>query len=381
MLKRSLWIVTLGWLAAGVPLLPADDPAPRPVIKPLGLIDDVTSRAIVSSGFVFAETDAPTPQIHASTIVETPQGLAAAWFAGTREKHNDVGIWVSRHVNGKWTPPVEVMNGVQHATLRYPCWNPVLYQQPEGPLHLYSKCGPDPKTWWGTHQVSHDHGATWSQPVRLPAEIDGPVRCKPVLLPDGTLLCGSSTEYDGWRVHFELTQDNGQTWERVGPINEGKEFGAIQPTILVHAARPAGTDSSPVRLQALCRHQQSKGILSTWSDDLGRTWSPLELTSLPNPNSGIDAVSLKDGRQLLIYNHTPKGRSPLNLALSQDGVEWQAAHVLESEPGEYSYPAIIQTADGLVHMVYTWKRRLVKHVVVDPTRLSSRPITNGEWPR
>jgi predicted neuraminidase len=304
--------------------------------------------------------------------VETPRGLVAAWFAGTHEKNPDVGIWVSRHVDGGWTLPVEVLTGVQHASLRYPCWNPVLFQQPDGPLHLFSKVGPTPSTWWGVHQVSTDHGATWSQPMRLPEEIDGPVRNKPVLLDDGTLLCGSSTEYDGWRVHFELTKDFGKTWERVGPINDGRGFGAIQPTILIHRhTRENG--GGPVRLQALCRHQQSKGILSTWSDDGGRTWSPLELTSLPNPNSGIDAVSLVDGRQLLIYNHTPKGRSPLNLALSADGRVWNPTYVLESDKGEYSYPAIIQSSDGLVHMTYTWKRRLVKHVVVDPAKLQTQP--------
>ena len=107
----------------------------------------------------------------------------------------------------------------------------------------------------------------------------------------------------------------------------------------------------------------------------------MTLTALPNPSSGTDAVTLQDGRHLLIYNHTPKGRSPLNLALSADAKTWQAALVLESNPGEYSYPAIIQTRDGLVHATYTWKRQKVKHVVIDPAKLEPRAMVNGEWPK
>ena len=81
-------------------------------------------------------------------------------------------------------------------------------------------------------------------------------------------------------------------------------------------------------------------------------------------------MTLKDGRQLIVYNHTPKGRSPLNVAVSRDGKAWEAALVLESEPGEYSYPAVIQAADGRIHITYTWKRQRVKHVVVDPAKLT-----------
>ncbi len=347
----------------------------------LALIDDITPSPVVLSEFIYDDDHAPTPQCHATTLAETPQGLVAAWFGGTHEKHPDVGIWVSRRVGDAWTRPVEVTNGVQHSTLRYPCWNPVLFQQPDGPLHLFSKCGPSPSEWWGMHQVSHDHGATWSRAVRLPSQIDGPVKNKPVLLDDGTLLCGSSTESDGWRVHFELTRDWGLSWERVGPINDGREFRAIQPTILIHrlAATRQGSDP-PLRLQALCRCKEGS-IVETWSEDGGRTWSALQQTMLPNPNSGIDAVSLREGGHLLVYNHTPRGRTPLNLAYSADGRHWLAALVLERDPGEYSYPAVIQSGDGLVHITYTWKRTRVKHVVVDPSRLRPLPMVDGQWPK
>jgi alpha-L-rhamnosidase len=95
----------------------------------------------------------------------------------------------------------------------------------------------------------------------------------------------------------------------------------------------------------------------------------MKATTLPNPNSGIDAVSLRDGRALLVYNHTERSRSPLNVAVSTDGKAWKAALTLEEQPGEYSYPAVIQTSDGLVHVTYTWKRERIKHVVIDPRKL------------
>jgi predicted neuraminidase len=113
----------------------------------------------------------------------------------------------------------------------------------------------------------------------------------------------------------------------------------------------------------------------------GKTWGQIVLSALPNPNSGTDAVTLRDGRHLLVYNHTAKGRSPLNLAVSRYGTAWETGIVLESTVGEYSDPAIIQSADGLVHITYTWKRQKVKHVVVDPAQLLPRPMVNGEWER
>jgi predicted neuraminidase len=133
-------------------------------------------------------------------------------------------------------------------------------------------------------------------------------------------------------------------------------------------------------LQAVGR-TRSQRIFQTWSDDGGRTWTALALGSLPNPNSGIDAVTLADGRHLIVYNHTEKGRSPLNVATSKDGVLWEAALVLEAEPGEYSYPAAIQSRDGLVHVTYTWKRQRIRHVVIDPSRLKPVAMADGRWPQ
>lgn len=320
---------------------------------------------LLKSEFVYES--APFPSCHASTIVESTDGqLVAGWFGGTAEKNPDVGIWIARLVDGKWTIPVEVANGVQADGTRHPCWNPVLFQpraaSAKQPLMLFYKVGPSPSTWWGMLRTSSDNGKTWSDARRLPDGILGPIKNKPVQLANGDILCPTSSEHAGWRVHFERSSDLGQTWTKTEPVNDGKQIGAIQPSVLF-----AGGE----KLIALGRTQQ-KRVFQIGSNDLGKTWGEMTLTSLPNPNSGTDAVTLSDGRHLLIYNHTEKGRSPLNLAQSKDGVDWQPALVFESEPGEYSYPAIIQTRDGLVHVTYTWKRQRVKHAVIDPAKLMTK---------
>ncbi len=326
--------------------------------------------ALLKSEFLY-ET-APFPSCHASTIVEPiGGGLVTAWFGGTAEKNPDVGIWVARLEGSRWTAPVEVANGVQPDGQRHPTWNPVLFQPKTGPLLLFYKVGPTPSTWWGMLRTSSDGGKSWSAASRIPGECVGPIKNKPVQLPNGDILSPSSSEHDGWRVHFERSRDLGKTWDMIGPVNDGKAVSAIQPSILF-----LGGDN----LLALGRTRQGK-LFQVGSTDLGKSWGAMTLTALPNPSSGTDAVTLQDGRHLLIYNHTPKGRSPLNLALSADAKTWQAALVLESNPGEYSYPAIIQTRDGLVHATYTWKRQKVKHVVIDPAKLEPRAMVNGEWPK
>jgi alpha-L-rhamnosidase len=337
--------------------------------------EQTKKKAIIVDEFIFDK--ASFPESHAATIAETPKGLITAWFGGTKERNPDVGIWVSRQVNDKWTAPVEVANGIVSDSVRYACWNPVLYQVPGGDLLLFYKTGPNVAGWKGWMKTSADGGITWSAPQALPQGFLGPIKNKPVLLNDGTLLCPSSTEQGGWKVHFEATKDNGKTWNMIGPINDGKTSNAIQPSILSYGNG---------KLQILCRSKE-RVIEQSWSEDNGRTWSPLTATSLPNNNSGTDAVTLSDGRQLLVYNHvkTPEGaskgaRTPLNVAISKDGTSWYAALVLEDSPiGQYSYPSVMQSADGYVHIVYTWRRQKIKHVKIDPRQLTLKLIKNEQW--
>jgi predicted neuraminidase len=346
------WLLSLGgfWLAVGVNRSDAGEPVPS---------------GFLSRDFIF--TEPPTPQCHAATIVETSAGtLLCAWFGGTREGAADVGIWLSRFQDGAWSRPVEVATSEQVGDNRFPCWNPVLFQVPKGPLLLFYKVGPNPRGWWGLVRESRDDGKSWSEAKRLPEGIYGPIKNKPVVLPGGVLLSPSSTEDRGWRVHFERSEDSGKTWVSTGPINDGKTIAAIQPSVLIRR------DGS---LLAIGRSRQGK-LWQAVSADSGKTWSEMTLTELPNPNSGTDAVTLADGRHLLVYNHTQKGRTPLNLAIStDDGKTWQAAGVLEAEPGEYSYPAVIQRKDGRVQVVYTWKRQRIRTAIFDVNQLRLKALS------
>lgn len=334
-------------------------------------------KGIVTDEFIFKK--APFPSCHASTIAETSSGLVAAWFGGKEEGASDVGIWLSHKTSDKWTAPVEVADGVLSDSVRYPCWNPVLYQVSSGKLLLFYKIGPSPSTWKGWMKTSSDGGVTWSDAKALPDGFLGPIKDKPVLLKNSDLLCGSSTEDHGWDIHFEITPDFGKTWQKTRDVENAGIYEVIQPTVLIHKNG---------KLQALCR-SKNRAIVQTWSSDHGRTWSPLEKTSLPGNDSGIDGVTLSDGRQLLVYNHVwpPEGkykgdRTPLNVAVSKDGKTWYAACVLEdSHISQYSYPAVIQTKDGMVHIVYTWRRERIKHVVIDPSKLELTKIENGQWPK
>lgn len=340
-------------------------------------IDNKTwKEGILIDEFIYEE--APFPSVHAATIAETPEGLVAAFFGGTHERNPDVEIWVSRQENGSWTAPESVADGVEDEETRYPTWNPVLFQIPDGDLLLFYKVGPKPSEWWGVMKTSSDHGQTWSEAKKLPENYIGPVKNKPILI-DGELICPTSTEGDGWNVRMEMTPDFGETWSMSEQVPRGEnDIDAIQPSILIH---------EDGKLQILCR-SRSRAIATSWSEDNGKTWSPMQLSNLPNNNSGTDAVTMENGQHVLVYNHVlPPGeevkgpRTPLNVSLSDDGINWNASLVLEdSEISQYSYPSVIQSSDGMLHFVYTWRREKIKYVKVDPSKLTSIPIEDGKWP-
>ncbi|MBB1286483.1 exo-alpha-sialidase [Flavisolibacter sp. BT320] len=328
----------------------------------------------------FIYDTASFPQAHSATIVETPAGLVAAWFGGTREGNPDVEIYVSRLVNNKWTPPVSVADGRINDTVRKATYNPVLFQIPGGDLLLFYKIGNKVADWKGFMKRSKDNGLTWSERISLQEGFLGPIKNKPEVV-KGKIIAPSSFEGNpGWRVHFEVSDDRGETWRKVGPINSGTDYTIIQPSILKH---------KDGKLQMLARSKQ-RALITSWSADGGETWSKVEPSGLPNNNSGTDAVTMQDGRHLLVYNHVRphdslkngKGaRTPLNVAISPDGKKWFAAAILEDSPiSQYSYPSVIQSRDGMVHVVYTWRRQKIKYVKIDPSKLVLKEIVNGKWP-
>jgi predicted neuraminidase len=298
----------------------------------------------------FVADPMPTPSCHASTIVEVRPGeLLAAWFGGTAEGRPDVAIWSARKQGGVWRPAVELVREPSIAT-----YNPVLFRSADKLLWLYYKFGPSPQQWTAGRRASSDDGATWSAPEHLPAGLYGPIRAKPLVLPSGVIVSGTSVEsYSSWAAWIERSTDNGKTWTRHGPITV-PGGGIIQPVVV-----PMGGN----HLRFFARSTNVIGhICVSDSQDAGVTWSEARPIELPNPNSGIDVVRLKDGRFVMVYNHTATGRSPLNLAVSTDGDHWTRFHDLETDPGEYSYPAMIQAADGSLHITYTWKRQRIKYV-------------------
>ena len=387
----------------------------------------------------FLYKDAPFPSCHSASIVETKKGdLIATFFGGTKERNPDVSIWVCRKPKGAkdWTAPVMVADGVEPQPMTIPapggesrssnsslsqvttsakpffnaqfcplpqwtgnfgalnfstpsekseevfyreaCWNPVLFETPDGVLHLYFKIGPNVAGWKGWHITSKDGGKTWSKREQLPDSIYGPIKNKPILVGQ-RIISPTSDERNGWKIYFELSDDNGRTWRKTPYVEADSGVLAIQPTII---QLPDG------RLEALCR-TRSRHIGVTFSNDQGETWSKLQLIDAPNNNSGIDAVTLNSslftlhsvGRDLqsppqyaLICNDWPiepdkqKGaRTPLSILRSDDGLHWKHWVTLEDSPiSQYSYPSIIQTRDGHLHAIYTWRRQRIKHVELIP---------------
>ncbi len=408
---------------------------------------DITTAhaAIVKDEFLYDHTY--FPEAHASTIVETKRGdLVAAYFGGTHERDPDVCIWVSIKKKGSdtWSAPILAADGVLSlgdprasqaglsgmdekttpatagpirsssrkgiktnkmrdeqtydyltkttrltgipATLkRKSCWNPVLFEMPNGELWLFFKIGTSVGDWTGWLAKSKDGGRTWSDKQPLgevtlaetgkKVALLGPIKNKPELI-DNRLLCGSSTEGNGWRFHMEIYDLKTKEWKYI-PVestvavktddNKQHPIDCIQPSIL---------KLKDGRLQVLMRTHNAR-LATSYSSDNGDTWTPVTLSEVENNQSGTDAVTLQDGRHALIYNNfatlplTKKGpRTPLSIALSGDGKAWRHLLTLEDSPiDQYSYPAIIQGRDGSLHCIYTWRRQRIAYKQIDINKL------------
>ncbi len=369
------------------------------------------AQAQSGSGFIFpplASGDAlpgTQPDNHASTVVELKDGdVMAAWFAGTKEGAPDVAIYGARLHRGAWSAPVELARANGAA-----CWNPVLFHTRDGRLWLYYKYGTRPSAWKGARKWSSDEGRTWSAAEDLPEGILGPVKDKPLILADGTIVSGSSVESGKWTAWIERSSDNGQTWTKFGPITVPGSLDIPSAAALAAAAEAERAASEPQpggsgvhtklyppakttigiiqpavvwlggrRLRFYARsHTLAARIAVADSMDAGLTWTQARFLDLPNPNSGIDAVRLRDGRIVLAFNNSYDARTPLNLAVSRDGEHFAIFRTLEDGPGQYSYPAIVQAANGDLLITYSWRRETIKFVrlplreVPDATRLGS----------
>jgi predicted neuraminidase len=339
------------------------------------------------NGFIFQPLESGkalpgTPRnSHASTVVELKDGdVMAAWFGGSKEGAPDVAIYGARLHDGKWSAPAELARAAG-----VPCWNPVLFHTLDGRLWLYYKYGANPSVWAGARKWSVDEGRTWSNEEHLPPGILGPIKDKPLVLPSGVIVSGSSREGSRWTAWIERSEDNGATWTKFGPItvpdsadvpNEAeiaairkelaptgglypprlKTIGIIQPSVV-------WLGGHHLRFYARSKTRSALIAVADSTDD-GKTWTQAHFIGLPNPNSGIDAVRLKDGRVVLIFNNSFDQRTPLCLAVSADGEHFRIFKTLEDGPGEYSYPAIVQASNGDLLVTYTWRRQTIKYVRV-----------------
>ena len=388
--------------------------------------------AILKDEFLYERTF--FPEAHASTIVETKKGdLVVAYFGGTHEKDPDVCIYVNIKKKGsdKWTPPILAADGVldlsdsriKYAGLsgmneettsaeagpvkalsdkkgfltydyntkksrislpktlkRKACWNPVLFEMPNGELWLFFKIGSSVGDWTGWLAKSKDGGKTWADKEPLPFDSEGraflgPIKNKPELV-DGRLLCPSSTEGNGWRFHMEIYDLKTRQWKYVPVASTEATKTDDMKQHPIDCIQPSILRLKDGRLQVLMRTHNAR-LATSFSSDSGDTWTPVTLSEVVNNQSGTDAVTLADGRHALIYNNfetlpmTKKGvRTPCSIALSDDGIHWHHALTLEDSPiDQYSYPAIIQGRDGKLHAIYTWRRQRVAYKEIDPLKL------------
>ena len=319
--------------------------------------------------------DRPFAQCHASTLVQLPNNrFLASWFGGSREGHEDVGIWIAERYQGRWSQP-KLLAKVRDQ----PHFNPVLFCAPGGVVHIFFKAGPNAREWRTWTMTSADAGVTWSEAREIAADdplASGPVKDKSIILSDGTWLAPNSVETSTqWDVFVDRSADCGATWEHCAyvAIDHGAFTGkgAIQPTLW---------ESEPNTVHMLVRTTAGR-IWRSDSADGGRSWAPLYETELPNNNSGIDLAKLHEGTLALVYNHTHDHglRSPLSIALSfNNGKTWPYRFDIESEAGEFSYPAIIPTTMGMA-ITYTWKRERIAfwHGSIEQVTLHDAKIKMG----
>lgn len=328
---------------------------------------------------VFEETD-QFAECHASTLAVLPNGdVVCAWFGGTAEGADDVNIWMSIRHEERWSPPRKIVDipGV-------PTWNPVLFMpdssrlfaelagapEDDSPprLLMFYRVGKKITEWQSFVIESADGGHSWSDPKPLTDGCLGPIKNKPIVLTDGSWLAGSSVETDDeWYCQIERSTDQGATWTISQTLKlDDHPKGIIQPTIW---------ESKPGHVHALMRSRGVGRICRSDSTDGGRTWSKVYQTDLPNNNSGIDIAKLvpspgdpgyDSGFAPIALVHNPTTdeqwhkRSPLVISTSLDnGETWSHQMVLEDKQGEFSYPSIIPTAEG-VALCYTHNRHHIQ---------------------
>jgi len=323
-----------------------------------------------------------TPSLHASTVLPLEDGrVLAAWFGGSGEGRPDVGIWMAEKGETGFCEPRLIAQSM------LPHWNPVLYRFADGRIALFYKVGMKISYWRTMIVESFDGGKTFSEPRELvPGDMSGgrgPVRNKPIRLKSGRVLAPASCEIGLWRCFADISDDDGRTWRKSSMIEipglgdyerrllawqkqcEESDVPVERPADLPHGRgviQPSFWESE-CGVHALMRSGEGY-IYRSDSIDNGETWCAPYPTDVPNNNSGIDMTQLPDGTLLLVYNPVQESwglRSPISIAQSDDdGKTWTKLCDLQTEPGEFSYPAIVNVGNK-VYITYTYKRENVAY--------------------
>lgn len=320
-----------------------------------------------------ASANGGPPAVHASSVLRLESGgVLVAFFGGEHEGAPDVAVWLAvRSSSGVWARPRRVAKVADEAH-----WNPVLFREPgagPGSVTMHFKVGDDIPTWRTYVTRSANGGASWSKPVELVAgDVGGRgcVRTKPLVAADGTLLCGASTEAGRWVAFVDASTDGGRTWHRTPDfqVADGDDAGLIQPSLWL--------GPSPMVVHALMRSDVGAAYRAS-SLDGGQTWGMATRTKLPNNNSGLDVARLNGGILVAAYNPVTGNwgaRYPLRLSISiDDGHSWQYSWDIETEPGEYSYPALVPWPRGRgFDLTYTHHRTKVVFASMSLSELRKR---------
>jgi predicted neuraminidase len=315
---------------------------------------------------------------HAANLLVLPNGdLLLTYYAGIYERGADESIVLSRLAKGssKWTEPVVVSHHADWANQ-----NPLLFLAPDKSVWLFHT------TQRGGHDQQHDivyglkstdQGHTWSEPITVFPQ-EGLYTRQPVVVLQNKWLfpvyhsAGGSITSNAQKDHsyVEVSSDSGATWKECDIPGSG---GYVQMNIV---------SISRDHLIAFYRSRFADWIYKSESSD-GCNWSAPEATTLPNNNASIQAVALKNGHLAMIFNNTQAELKPehadtasrriLSLALSEDGGKtWPwirdvenpliTEPILPLEDAEYSYPSIVQSADGMIHVAYTFRRETIKYM-------------------
>jgi predicted neuraminidase len=326
----------------------------------------------------FINPDSALPMSHVASICELPDGrLVATWYSGSREGARDVAIFLSTCAPGQsvWSTPRAIVTRESAArdlnrSIKK-VGNAVIFQDSTGLLELLY-VSITVGGWSGSAlnlTTSADQGLTWTPSRRLTLSpffnFSELVKNAPVALTGDSWVVPIYEEFLGrFPELLWLRKSEGDFIATKGRIAGGELV--FQPALV--------TLSSNTALVVLRDYTPQKKIWVAHTADAGRTWTAPAALDLPNPNSGLDALRMTDGRLLLAFNDSTIGRENLRLAVSIDeGRTWMRVATLDEEAGSiFSYPFLLQGRDGCVHVVYTWKGKAIKHVEFNTGWLDER---------